>query len=129
VTHTPSETPVLSLFGSAAHTGLRRWHRTLAWLLAATGAVSIALLLVAMGAGSRSARAFQDVNLSGSLRYRSLWIKSLSQSPALNGRALEMQAPTFVGEEHFELLCPRRRGVAFLKHGGSAPCSWFLYSL
>jgi len=79
VTHTPSEIPFLSFFGSAAHTGLRQWHRTLAWLLVVTGTVSIALLLVAMGAGSRSTRAFQDVNLSGSLRYRSLWIYEATQ--------------------------------------------------
>jgi len=81
VTHTPSETP-FSLFAASAQTGLRRWHRTLAWLLAATGAVSIALLLVAMGAGSRSTHAFQDVNLSGSLRYRSLWIYEATRNHA-----------------------------------------------
>ncbi len=52
----------------------RRRHRALVWLLAVAGAVSVALLLVALLAAGRSTRAFQDVNLSGSLRYRSLWM-------------------------------------------------------
>ena len=60
----------------------RRRHRALIWLLAVAGAVSVALLLVALLAAGRSARAFQDVNLSGSLRYRSLWIYGATQPNA-----------------------------------------------
>ena len=61
---------------------LRRRHRTLAWLLASAGLVSVAVLLVAMLAASRSTRVFQDVNSSGSLRYRSLWIYGATQKNA-----------------------------------------------
>ena len=60
---------------------LRR-HRALAWLLALAGIISVALLLVAMLAASRSTRVFQDVNLSGSLRYRSLWVYGAAQKNA-----------------------------------------------
>lgn len=59
-----------------------RRHRALVWLLAVAGAVSVALLLVALLAAGRSARAFQDVNLSGSLRYRSLWVYGATQPNA-----------------------------------------------
>ncbi len=38
----------------------------------------------------------------------------------LNPRALKEQASAFAGERNY-VFCPRRRGVAFLKHGGSAP--------
>ncbi len=38
--------------------------------------------------------------------------------PGLNPWALEVQAPTFVGEYFFfPLLCPRPRGIALLKRG------------
>ncbi len=60
----------------------RRRHRALAWLLAVAGAVSVALLLAALVAAGRSARAFQDVNLSGSLRYRSLWVYGATRPSA-----------------------------------------------
>ncbi len=64
------------LFPSAppAPENARGRHRTFAWLLAATGAVSIALLLVSLLAAGRAAQDFRDVNLSGSLRFRSLWV-------------------------------------------------------
>ncbi len=71
-------------------------HRTLAWLLAVTGAVSVALLLVALLAAGRASQDFQDVNLSGSLRFRSLWIYGAShQSPSVKpdaGIAAQMDA-------------------------------------
>lgn len=54
-------------------------RRALSWLLAATGLVSVTLLLVALAAAGRSTQAFQDVNLSGSLRYRSLWMYGATQ--------------------------------------------------
>ncbi len=57
-----------------AKTRSLRRHRALVWLLAVAGAVSVALLLVALLAAGRSTRAFHDVDLSGSLRYRSLWV-------------------------------------------------------
>ncbi len=64
------------LFAAAPDAQARslRRHRALVWLLAVAGVVSAALLLVALLAAGRSTRAFQDVNLSGSLRYRSLWV-------------------------------------------------------
>ena len=55
-------------------------RRALAWLLAATGLASMVLLLVALAAAGRSTQAFQDVNLSGSLRFRSLWIYGATQA-------------------------------------------------
>ena len=60
---------------------LRR-HRALVWILGAAGAVSFALLLVAMLVASRSTLASEDVNLSGSLRYRSLWVYGATQKNA-----------------------------------------------
>lgn len=101
MTHIPSETPFPSFFGASAHTGLHRWHRTLAWLLAATGTISIALLLVAMSAGSRSARTFQDVNLSGALRYRSLWIYEAAQT---NNAAQKNAAPSGGRQEQWQAM-------------------------
>ena len=101
MTHIPSETPFPSFFGASARTGLRRWHRPLAWLLAATGAVSIALLPVAMSAGSRSARAFQDVNLSGSLRYCSLWIYEATQT---NNAAQKSEVPSGGWQEQWQAM-------------------------
>jgi|GEM_PF-2292801 len=62
---------------------LRR-HWALAWILALASAVSVALLLTAILAASRSTRVFQDVNLSGSLRYRSLWVYGATQKNALS---------------------------------------------
>ena len=74
-----------SLFSHTAPTAqarsLRR-HRTLVWLLVVAGIVSIALLVVALLAAGRSSRAFQEVNLSGSLRYRSLWVYGAARPSA-----------------------------------------------
>ena len=71
--------PLFSRTAPTAQARSLRRHGTLARLLAAAGAVSVALLLVALLAAGRSARAFQEVNLSGSLRYRSLWIYGATQ--------------------------------------------------
>ncbi len=43
-------------------------------LLLLTGVASVLLLLAALSVGVRSARVVRDVNWSGSLRYRSLWL-------------------------------------------------------
>lgn len=56
-------------------------HRALVWFLAVTGLVSVVLLVAAMQADNRAARTFEDVNLSGSLRYRSLWIYGATREP------------------------------------------------
>ena len=74
-------TPLSSPPATAAAARSRR--RALAWLLAVAGAGSVALLLVALLAAGRSVRAFQDVNLSGSLRYRSLWVYGETQPNAV----------------------------------------------
>ncbi len=68
VNNRPSETPFFSSF-VPAQAGLHRWHRTLAWLLAVTGAVSVALLLAAMGAAAqdRAASALLRLGLAGLL--------------------------------------------------------------
>jgi diguanylate cyclase (GGDEF)-like protein/PAS domain S-box-containing protein len=93
---TASETASLSFFGPAAGTGLRLRYCVLAWLLVLTGIVSVILLLVAMLAGSRATRAFQDVNQSGSLRFRSLWVYEAAQNskaltPGTGGWQAQMQ--------------------------------------
>ncbi len=71
---------IFSFAAPAAPTRALKRHRILAWLLAGTGVVSVVLLLVALAAAGRSTRAFEDVNLSGSLRFRSLWVYGATQN-------------------------------------------------